>query len=65
MQLNINNIPYETASTTLAQLAQERSLPDSGVAIAVNNRMVPRTQWSEFAILDGQQITILKAFSGG
>lgn len=65
MLLNINNTPYETDARTLAELAQERKLPLAGVAVAVSNKLVPRAGWSDFALADGLQITILKAFSGG
>jgi sulfur carrier protein len=65
MNIIVNNSPHETAATTLAQLAAEQNLPHSGVAVAVNNQMVPRTEWDSFALQDGQKITILKAFSGG
>ena len=65
MKIIVNNIPCETSIATLAQLAEEHMLPARGVAVAVNNKMVPRSQWAEFSLCDGQQITILKAFSGG
>lgn len=65
MNIIVNNSPHETAATTLAQLAAEQNLPHSGVAVAVNNQMVPRTEWDSFTLQDGQKITILKAFSGG
>ena len=65
MNIIVNNSHHETAATTLAQLAAGQNLPHSGVAVAVNNQMVPRTEWDSFALQDGQKITILKAFSGG
>ena len=65
MTLTINNSPYETNATTLTQLAEERKIPNTGVALAVNNTMVPRTQWAEHKLQEGQNIIILKAFSGG
>lgn len=65
MKLIINNQPLESSAATLQALADERQLPETGVAIAVDNKMVRRMEWPEFALKDGQQITILKAFSGG
>jgi sulfur carrier protein len=65
MNIIVNNSPCETTATTLAQLAAEQRLPQGGVAVAVNNQLVPRTNWDSFALQDGQKITILKAFSGG
>ena len=65
MTLIINNTPYETTATTLSQLAEQQQLPASGVAIAVDNKMVPRSEWPAFALSANQKITRLKAFSGG
>ena len=65
MVLTVNNSPRNTEATTLAQLALEHKLPATGVAVAVNNKMVPRSEWASFALEEGQQITILRAFSGG
>ncbi len=65
MNIIINNQPWETTATTLQELADQRQLPATGVAIAVDNKMVKRTDWPSFALKDGHSITILKAFSGG
>ncbi|MBO4730949.1 MAG: sulfur carrier protein ThiS [Bacteroidaceae bacterium] len=65
MTLTINNTPYETNAATLAQLAEQHALPASGVAIAVDNKMIPRSEWAAFTLQEKQKITILRAFSGG
>lgn len=65
MKVTINNEEVETAARTVADIAAERQLPDKGVAVAVNNDMVPRTEWAARAIKAGDDIVILKAFAGG
>ncbi len=65
MNLIINNTPVDTDATTLAQLCEQRQLPAKGVAVAVDNKMVPRAQWASFELCEGQKVTILKAFCGG
>ena len=55
----------ETTANTLAQLAKEQGLPDKGVAIAIANNMVPRTEWEGRQLSEGDDIVILKAFCGG
>ena len=37
----------------------------AGVAVAVNNAMVPRTEWATRTLAEGDDIVILKAFCGG
>lgn len=65
MKLTINNQPVETASATLSALAMELSLPETGVAIAVDNRMVPRAEWAMYALREAMQVVIIKAAYGG
>lgn len=65
MKIKINNQIVDVQSKTLGELATEQKLPAKGVAVAVNNKMVPRSEWNDFVLADEQQITILKAFCGG
>ena len=65
MKLTVNNKEVETEASTLAQLAQQLGLPPQGVAMAVNNRMIPRTEWSNYALSEGLAIVIIKAACGG
>ena len=43
----------------------ELELPDKGVAVALNNELVPREEWGVHVVKDGDEIVILKAFCGG
>lgn len=65
MKIKVNNTEIETAAQTVAQLASEQQLPQKGVAIAINNSMIPRTEWEQTPIREGADIVILKAFCGG
>ena len=66
MKIRINNCETEIASgTTIAMIAQKESLPDKGVAIAVNGEIVQRSAWTEHVINNGDDIIILKACCGG
>ena len=65
MKVNINNKQTEVQAQTLAALAAEMSLPDKGVAVAVNNRMKPRAEWEQTTLSEGDNIVIIKAVCGG
>ena len=65
MKVSINNKEVETDAVTLLQLTTELSLPGQGVAVAVNNRMIPRTEWADYALSEGISIVIIKAACGG
>ena len=65
MKLKVNEKEVETGATTLSQFSQEQNLPATGIAIAVNQRMVPRTEWDSYALNEGDNILIIKAVCGG
>ena len=65
MKVKINNTEKDVQAQTLADLAVEMSLPEKGVAVAVNNRMAPRTDWASTNIKEGDNIVIIKAVCGG
>ena len=64
MNIKINNKETEVKATSLQELATELSLPEKGVAVAVNNRMVTRTDWNQTAIKEGANVVVIKAVSG-
>ena len=65
MKLKVNDKEVETGATKLSQFSQEQNLPATGIAIAVNQRMVPRTEWDSYALNEGDNILIIKAVCGG
>lgn len=65
MKVIINKKETETQSTSVKALAEELHLPTAGVAIAINNTMVPRAKWETTEIKENADIVIVKAFCGG
>jgi len=66
MKVQVNNKETELLSqSSIQQLALSMELPAAGVAIAVNNKMVPRTEWDRFILQENDQIVIIKAACGG
>lgn len=65
MNVTVNNKPVETGASTLKELALQLELPEKGVAVAVSNKMVPRSEWDNFAITDGVSIIVIRASCGG
>ena len=65
MNVQINNKATETQAQTLQMLAEELRLPEKGVAIAMANKMVPRTEWATSKLNEGDSIVIIKAACGG
>ncbi|GAB2527726.1 sulfur carrier protein ThiS [Spirosoma aerophilum] len=66
MTLSVNNQPVETSTTLLGQLLVQLALADKkGIAVAVNNAIVPRAAWNEFSLSGNEKITVLQATQGG
>lgn len=65
MKIIINSKETETQSQTLQALAEELSLPASGVAMAKNQQMIHREDWSDTTLAENDNILIIKAACGG
>ncbi len=65
MQVIINNQNTEVKASNVQALAEELALPQKGVAVAIANRMVPRTEWAATALHENDNIVVIKAACGG
>jgi len=66
MRLIVNNKPENYPLEHLNQLLQELDLLESkGIAVAVNNKVVPKTSWNAFQLTENDTITIIRATQGG
>lgn len=66
MKVQVNNKEVELSpSATITQLTTEMGLPTQGIAIAVNNKMIPRTDWDGFSLQENDKLVIIKAACGG
>ena len=65
MKVQVNNKEVETTpGSTLTQLTAQLELPVQGIAIAVNNKMIPRTEWERFMLHENDNLVIIKAACG-
>ena len=51
--------------TRLDQVVAEISAAPTGIAVAVGDAVVPRTQWPDWILADGDVVEILTAVQGG
>lgn len=67
MQITVNNQPRELGdiAITLTQLLSQMDVPAAGTAIALNQNVVPRSQWDEQPLENGDQVMIIRATAGG
>ncbi len=66
MKVQVNNKEVEvSSSSTIIQLTDQLGLSIQGVAVAVNNKMIPRAEWDNFHLTENDHLVIVKAACGG
>lgn len=67
MEVLVNNKLYAVQpATTVAALLQFIQLPSAnGIAIAINNEVIPKTQWDQQTLQAADRVTIIRATQGG
>jgi sulfur carrier protein len=66
MNISVNGEASSTKDgATVADLVDELAGRRGGVAVAVNEDVVPRAHWEETAIKAGDRVEILTAVQGG
>lgn len=59
-----NGTSMRSSELTVEQLVHQEIGHDTGVAVAINATVVPRSQWSR-AICDNDSVEVLTAIQGG
>ncbi len=66
MQITVNGKARQLAEgTSLTELVREVSDRETGIAVAVNNEVVPRGTWDSTSIRGGDRIDVVTAVQGG
>ena len=67
LTIRVNDEPRTLAvSTTLDALVRDLGLAGrKGVAVAVNNAVVPRAAWPAHFLADGDRVLVIRATQGG
>lgn len=66
MKLQVNEQVLEIAENcVIEQLLILLNKPLQGCAVAVNQSIISRSQWSEFQLNEGDQISLFQAIAGG
>jgi len=66
MTITLNGSCQQIADgSTLDQLVAVFSLPEQGVALAMNSEVVPRPVWASTRVLPDARVEVVTAFQGG
>jgi sulfur carrier protein len=63
----VNGEPRERAGATVAELLADLGVEAGarGVAVAVDGEVVPRAEWDERRVNEGERVEALSAMQGG
>lgn len=66
MKINVNKQVVEAPDgASIADVLAQLSFPAAGIAVAVDNKVVPASRWSETVLADGSSLTVIRAVCGG
>ncbi len=51
--------------TNLVQIIEAFSLPAVGCVFAINNQVVPKSEWNNTTLSEGDSISLFQAIAGG
>jgi sulfur carrier protein len=65
MMITVNAARLEVDDqTTVAALLQSLGYPDRGIAVAIDQAVIPRSRWTA-TLSDGAQLEVVTAVQGG
>lgn len=67
MDITVNNEPLQISDTcSITQLLQDHiQQKPEGIAVAVNQSVIPKSEWENTFIASGDTIILIKATQGG
>ena len=66
MKIYINQKEIEVQdSISVKELLDMQQIAIEGTAIAIDNKLVPKNEWNDGILTDGNKITIIRATFGG
>jgi sulfur carrier protein len=67
MDINLNGAPHHFAGASLIELLAAQAIDHAkpGVAVAINDAIVPRAEWTTAALRPGDVVEIVRPHSGG
>ena len=66
MKIYINQKEIEVQDNiSVKELLDMQQIAIEGTAIAIDNKLVPKNEWNDRTLTDGNKITIIRATFGG
>lgn len=66
MTINVNNQSQSIAeNSSVKHLLEQLNVVANGIAVAINNEIVPKKIWEKTVLQQKDQVTIIQATQGG
>jgi len=66
MYIKVNNKQQEISeNTSVQQLVEQLNITPNGIAIAINNNVVTKSEWNSKIINNNDDVLIIKSTQGG
>ncbi|WP_448665336.1 sulfur carrier protein ThiS [Serratia plymuthica] len=66
MKIRLNDQPLELAQPlSVTALLEQLELHQPGTALAINQTIIPRADWANHQVQDGDDILLFQAIAGG
>ena len=66
MKLVINSEQKDFSGKNISELVQSLQMTSTnGIALAVNEKVIPKVEWNKFQLNNNDKIVIIKATQGG
>ncbi len=64
--VNVNNTAHTFNSpSNLQDLLTQLTISEKGIAVAVNNQIISKSDWSRRELTEGENVLIIRATQGG
>lgn len=65
MRIKLNGEDFQSEAATIAALLEEMQAPVTGVAVALNGRVVRRAEHAQTPLQEGDEVELIRAVQGG
>ncbi|MGJ8646834.1 MAG: sulfur carrier protein ThiS [Marinomonas colpomeniae] len=65
MNIILNDVPYEFSGNTLKDLLSALEKEEQGIAIAIDQQVIPKSQWQSTQLIERSQVFIFESIAGG
>ncbi|MGB1268833.1 MAG: sulfur carrier protein ThiS [Flavobacteriaceae bacterium] len=66
VSINVNNLTKKIAKgTTLNLLLRNINQKENGIAVAVNNQIITKSDWASTLLIENDEVLIIQATQGG